>query len=127
MKQNQALNIFKRFDQPSEPKIKVDQNFNPFNDETSKYNSKIWNNSNIIYKELGASNLFNPDSLNEVINDEDIKIFKLNSYLVTSTRNSLIIIDRRAHQRIIYEKLMEKITKEDVSPAIDFPSRFCFK
>ena len=40
----------------------------------------------------------------------------MNSYLVTSTRNSLIIIDQeRAHQRIIYEKLMEKITKSDIS------------
>ena len=117
----------KRFDQPSEPKIKVDQNFNPFNGETSKYNSKIWNKSEVIYKELGTSNLFNPDSLSEIINDDDIKIFQImNSYLVTSTRNSLIIIDQeRAHQRIIYEKLMEKITKEDISSQqLIFPVNF---
>ena len=50
----------------------------------------------------------------------------MNSYLVTSTRNSLLIIDQeRAHQRIIYEKLMRKITKSDVSSQqLIFPVNF---
>ena len=50
----------------------------------------------------------------------------MNSYLVTSTRNSLLIIDQeRAHQRIIYEKLMKKITKSDnSSQQLIFPVNF---
>ena len=50
----------------------------------------------------------------------------MNSYLVTSTRNSLLVIDQeRAHQRIIYEKLMKKITKSDnSSQQLIFPVKF---
>ena len=50
----------------------------------------------------------------------------MNSYLITSTRNSLLIIDQeRAHQRIIYEELMKKITKPDnVSQKLVFPVSF---
>ena len=106
----------KRFEQPVTPKIEVDKNFNPFNEGISKYHSKIWNRPETIYKEVGSSNLFNRDFINEIINDDGNKIFQImNSFLVTSTRNSLIIIDQeRAHQRIIYENLMKKITNSDI-------------
>ncbi|MAR42839.1 MAG: DNA mismatch repair protein MutL [Flavobacteriaceae bacterium] len=117
----------KRSDQPIPPKIEIDKNFNPFKDETSKYHSKIWNKSEIIYKEVGSSNLFNADLINEIISDYGNKIFQImNSYLVTSTRNSLIVIDQeRAHQRIIYEKLMKKITNSDISSQqLIFPVNF---
>ena len=107
----------KRFDQPISPKIEVDSNFNPFKNTTSKYHSKIWNKSETIYEEVGSSNLFNPNLLNEIVSENGNKIFQImNSYLITSTSNSLLIIDQeRAHQRIIYEKLMKKITKSDNS------------
>ena len=117
----------KRSDQPIPPKIEIDKNFNPFKDQTSKYHSKIWNKSEIIYKEVGSSNLFNADLINEIISDYGNKIFQImNSYLVTSTRNSLIVIDQeRAHQRIIYEKLMKKITNSDISSQqLIFPLNF---
>ena len=50
----------------------------------------------------------------------------MNSYLITSTRNSLLVIDQeRAHRRIIYEKLMKKITKADnSSQQLIFPVSF---
>ena len=117
----------KRFNHPIPPKVEVDKNFNPFKDGTSKYNSKIWNNSETIYKEVGSSNLFNSNLINEIISEDGNKIFQImNSYLVTSTRNSLIVIDQeRAHQRIIYEKLMKKITKADnSSQQLIFPVNF---
>ena len=96
----------KRFDQPVNPEIQVDKNFNPFKYETSKYHSKIWNKSESFYQEVGSSNLFDSNFVNQIISDDSNKIFQImNSYLVTSTRNSLLIIDQeRAHQRIIYEK-----------------------
>ena len=117
----------KRFDPPLPPQIEVDKNFNPFKPENSKYHSKISNKSEEIYKEVGYSNLFNSDSINQIISDDGNKIFQImNSYLVTSTRNSLLIIDQeRAHQRIIYEKLMKKITNSDISSQqLIFPVNF---
>ena len=117
----------KRFDQPIHPKIEVDHNFNPFKDGASKYHSKIWNKSETVYEEVGSSNLFNSKILNEIINEDGNKIFQImNSYLITSTRNSLLVIDQeRAHQRIIYEKLMKKITKSDnSSQQLIFPVNF---
>ncbi|MFL2591564.1 MAG: DNA mismatch repair endonuclease MutL [Flavobacteriaceae bacterium] len=117
----------KRFDQPVPPKIEVDNNFNPFKDGTSKYHSKIWNKSEAIYEEVGSSNLFNSNLINEIISEDGNKIFQImNSYLITSTRNSLLVIDQeRAHQRIIYEKLMKKITKSDnSSQQLIFPVNF---
>ena len=42
----------KRFDQPIEPKIEVDKNFNPFNEETSKYNLKFGINLRSFIKNL---------------------------------------------------------------------------
>ena len=71
--------------------------------------------------------MFNSDSITQIIGEDGNKIFQImNSYLVTSTRNSLLIIDQeRAHQRIIYEKLMRKITKSDVSSQqLIFPVNF---
>ncbi len=117
----------KRFERPVTPGIEVDKNFNPFKHETSKYNSKIWNKSETIYQEIGSSNLFNSDLKNEIISEDGNKIFQImNSYLVTSTRNSLLVIDQeRAHQRIIYEKFMKKITKSDISSQqLIFPLNF---
>ncbi len=117
----------KRFDRPLPPQIEVDKNFNPFKPENSKYHSKISNKSEVVYKEVGYSNLFNSDAINQIISEDGNKIFQImNSYLVTSTRNSLLIIDQeRAHQRIIYEKLMRKITKSDVSSQqLIFPVNF---
>ena len=117
----------KRFDPPLPPQIEVDKNFNPFKPENSKYHSKISNKSEAIYKEVGYSNLFNSDSINQIISDDGNKIFQImNSYLVTSTRNSLLIIGQeRAHQRIIYEKLMKKITNSDISSQqLIFPVNF---
>ncbi len=117
----------KRFDRPFPPQIEVDKNFNPFIPENSKYHSKISNKSEAIYKEVGYSNLFNSDSITQIIGEDGNKIFQImNSYLVTSTRNSLLIIDQeRAHQRIIYEKLMRKITNSDISSQqLIFPVNF---
>ena len=117
----------KRFVQPVIPKIEVDKNFNPFEHETSKYHSKIWNSSDAFFEEVGSSNLFNSNLINELINEESNKIFQImNSYLITSTRNSLLVIDQeRAHRRIIYEKLMKKITKADnSSQQLIFPVSF---
>ena len=126
-KSNFEIPYSKRFDQPTYPKIEVDNNFNPFNDGTSKYHSKIFNKSEDIYEEVGTSNLFNSNSLNEIISEDGNKIFQImNSYLITSTSNSLLVIDQeRAHQRIIYEKLMKKITKSDnSSQQLIFPVNF---
>ena len=117
----------KRFVQPVTPKIEVDKNFNPFEHKTSKYDSKIWNRPDAFFEEVGTSNLFNSNLINELINEESNKIFQImNSYLITSTRNSLLVIDQeRAHRRIIYEKLMKKITKADnSSQQLIFPVSF---
>ena len=97
-------------------KLRLIKTLTPLNLKIQSTIQKISNKSEAIYKEVGYSNLFNSDSINQIISDDGNKIFQImNSYLVTSTRNSLLIDQERAHQRIIYEKLMKKITNSDIS------------
>ena len=56
--------------------------------------------------------------------DQAPKVFQLLSkFIVTSTRSGLLVIDqKRAHQRVLYEKFLSSITKRDmVSQQLIFP------
>ena len=56
--------------------------------------------------------------------DQAPKVFQLlRKFIVTSTRSGLLVIDqKRAHQRVLYEKFLSSITKRDmVSQQLIFP------
>lgn len=108
---------------PSSPKISVDSNFNPFKNNLSSYsfesnqnNSQIEFESEIIHKVIEGDNLnFNPTHT---------KVFQLfKKYLVTALPSGLMIINqKRAHQRIIYEKLLSNLSlKKTQSQSVLFP------
>ena len=68
-----------------------------------------------------------PDKRDEELKlafDETPKVFQLlRKFIVTTIRSGLLVIDQqRAHQRILYEKLLTSITKRDmVSQQLIFP------
>ena len=108
---------------PSSPKISVNSNFNPFKNNLSSYsfesnqnNRQIEFESEITNKEIEGDNLdFNPTYT---------KVFQLfKKYLVTALPSGLMIINqKRAHQRVIYEKLLSNLSsKKTHSQSVLFP------
>ena len=107
------------------PSIEVDSSFNPFQNSeiaTSKSSKKNWES---LYSGLEmpteSSNL--QEELKFSI-DQAPKVFQLlRKFIVTSTRSGLLVIDqKRAHQRVLYEKFLSSITKRDmISQQLIFP------
>ncbi len=121
------------------PTIKVDQNYNPF--ETGKSGSKFlsdrkkpknWEN---LYPDVdktgiqennqqGSKNIFG-DFLKSDLNQEshktpgenEKKFWQLNNmYILTPVKSGLMIIDQqRAHERILYEKFLNKYENQKPS------------
>ncbi|HET8753564.1 MAG TPA: DNA mismatch repair endonuclease MutL [Salinimicrobium sp.] len=133
---------------PSIPKVEVDRNFNPFQNEN---NSKSFNNG--YRKEASAGNWeslyvglqqevsgdkfsnlnqieFESDSVTGKLfkssseNESGNTTFQLNKkYIVSSLKSGILVIDQhRAHTRIIYEELLKSITlTAAVSQQLLFP------
>ena len=107
------------------PSIEVDSSFNPFQNSEiaiSKSTKKNWES---LYSGLEMPT--ESSDLQEELKfsiDQAPKVFQLlRKFIVTSTRSGLLVIDQqRAHQRILYEKLLTSITKRDmVSQQLIFP------
>ena len=110
----------------SQPLIKIDTKFNPF--ETDE--SEIIQKSNDIkyHQEISSSS-------NELFNQEDFQnpsIYSsfnfLNKYIVTKTKSELLVIDiKRAYQRILYERILREMNnKTNVSQTLLFPISLSF-
>ena len=107
------------------PSIEVDSSFNPFQNSeiaTSKSSKKNWES---LYSGLEmpteSSNLQEEFKFSI---DQAPKVFQLlRKFIVTSTRSGLLVIDqKRAHQRVLYEKFLSSITKRDmISQQLIFP------
>ena len=84
----------------SEPKIKVDKNYNPFNNEFF-VNENIQNKQDEIIK-------FN-------VNDKNLQPIQFsNKFIIYFANNEINIVhQRRAHKRILYEKIL-KMKKESI-------------
>ena len=107
------------------PSIEVDSSFNPFQNSEiaiSKSTKKNWES---LYSglEIPTENP-NPEEELKLSFDQAPKVFQLlRKFIVTSTRSGLLVIDqKRAHQRVLYEKFLSSITKRDmVSQQLIFP------
>ena len=119
------------------PTISVDTDFNPFKSQTnSNYTPKKeksnWeslyvdtNNSDINQANIVVeSDISQPDLFNDLDETHITKTLQLQKkYIVSSLKNSMIVIKQSlAHQRILYEELLAKITvKEAVSQQLLIP------
>ena len=109
---------------PITPHIEVDSSFNPFKDPS--FSSKPNNdeiegllpelNSNINYQDIEPDNIINVP--------QSSRFFQLFSkYIVCPLQTSILLIDqKRAHQRILYERFLASITtKTSLSQQLLFP------
>ena len=124
--QNTDLDIPYNFKEktPITPHIEVDSSFNPFKDPS--FSSKPNNdeiegllpelNSNINYQDIEPDNIINVP--------QSSRFFQLFSkYIVCPLQTSILLIDqKRAHQRILYERFLASITtKTSLSQQLLFP------
>ncbi|NNF83500.1 MAG: DNA mismatch repair endonuclease MutL [Flavobacteriaceae bacterium] len=133
----------------SQPRIEVDKDYNPFRSK-SEQASKSWQKSasagqwESLYVGLrseggdpqkeGSSFEFESDALaSPLFGDEDTKLelktFQIhNKFIVKAIKSGLLVINQnRAHQRVLYESYLERITvKEGVSQQLLFPKKLGF-
>ena len=107
------------------PSVEIDSSFNPFNNHEKGIINASKNNWESLYSGLEITN--ESDKSEEEFKlafDETPKVFQLlRKFIVTTIRSGLLVIDQqRAHQRVLYEKLLTCITKRDmVSQQLIFP------
>ena len=109
---------------PPIPSIDFDKSFNPFDIflDSTKNIRDITQSS--IEKESSFKNIFE-----EKNNPISFSAFQFkNSYLITKTSSGIVIIDqKRAHQRILYEKFLTELSSENNSSQnLIFPIKLNF-
>lgn len=106
------------------PEIKVDRNYNPFENPLSQ--REIQSNENL-YKSFSEFELENnhPET---ILNKEEFESVEINAfqwqnkYIVTQHKGELLIIDQhRAHQLILFEKLKKSSEENALSQRLLFP------
>ena len=136
------------FDEVSMPEIKVNPNYNPFETQTPA-KSYTGNNSNFSSRPIERTNPTNWQSLYKGLEsdissqpekptDEPVQ-FKIeeqqtakssvqfkNKYILTPVKSGLMVIDqKRAHERILYERLMQVLENHEVASQQQlFPETF---
>jgi DNA mismatch repair protein MutL len=110
----------------SSPPINVDANFNPFKENTSSKNQDTTN-----WEDLYAANLDKteaPKETEDLFNtgfnlDTHMCMQIRNRYILSAIKSGLVLIDQNlAHQRILYEEYLTKITlEESASQQLLFP------
>ena len=108
---------------PLKPSISVDSSFNPFNDDANLYSlESIQKKNKIEFESESIQKAIY--SLNSDFEPKQIKVFQLfNKYLITALSSGLMIINQnRAHQRVLYEKLLSSLSlKKNPSQNLLFP------
>jgi len=116
---------------PKPPVIEINPNYNPFDsDKTESYKSDLierFERENVANWEKLYSALEKGDNIpeqTEKISETGRKFFQIkNKYLVCPVKSGLMLIDqKRAHERILYEKYLECLSKNrSVSQTELFP------
>ena len=136
--------ISQRNAQPKEPEIKVDTSYNPFSTFEKKNVSHDKNSSALNKQGFGQThspkdweNFYeiqeeSKKNQNELI-DEDPQYFKQEfllreRYIITNSKSGILIIDsKRAHQRMIYDEIMNNFVSAPVdSQKLLFPLNIQF-
>ena len=130
------------------PQISVDRNFNPFLESTEnpgpgrsfktnaspgwetlyegltergtlEEGSPQW----VVESESGSASLFESENLDSLGETKSLQVDR--RYITTRVKSGLLVIDqRRAHQRVLYEKFLETLSvAEPVSQTLLFPVR----
>lgn len=110
------------------PKIEIDANFNPFNDHF-KQNQPIKNwgtlyDTTPIFDGNNANSQPNENLFDDQANGSNqVSLQIRNTYILGSIKSGLVMINQNlAHQRILYEEFLTKITlEESTSQALIFP------
>ena len=108
---------------PSSPTISVNSSFNPFKEDSNIYSIDSKESKNQIEFESESTQSV-IDILDFDFNPKQIKVFQLfKKYLVTALPSGLMIINQnRAHQRVLYEKLLTNLSLEKTpSQSLLFP------
>lgn len=133
------------------PQVQVDRNFNPFSEpearSTSSYRKAAKSGASweALYEGLGAAAVAEPGHAQVEIESgapseplldtagllkQDTRgVFQLaRRYIVTRITSGLMLIDQtRAHQRVLYEQLLENITQQEpVVQTLIFPLKLTF-
>lgn len=107
---------------PTIPSIEVDASFNPFQEKAVQIPTKEakWESLYAGLQEEGETN----QQLEMSVPQESTKVFQLfQKYIVSSLRSGLLVIDqKRAHQRILYEHYLSQLTgQKSPSQQLLFP------
>ena len=116
---------FRNKDHQGPPPIEINSSFNPFHKKEGEKNKLIVESWESLYSDLEIPES-ESDSNEELKLDitHSPKVFQLfNKYIVTSLRSGLLIMDqKRAHQRVLYETFLKGITQRDIlSQQLLFP------
>jgi len=109
------------------PKIEIDSNFNPFKDSyASKQNPKNWESLYSTSETFKWSE--NKNSEGDLFDETQKEVSQVcmqirNTYILGAIKSGLVLIDQNlAHQRILYENYLTKITlEESASQQLIFP------
>jgi len=112
------------------PSIEVDSNFNPFKNDSNSHSSSFsfkndpkWEGFYSGLKQEEISSL-NPSQESLIEFSGSPRVFQLFSkYIVCPLKTHMLVIDqRRAHQRVLYERFLNAITnKKGISQQLLFP------
>ncbi len=126
--QNKSMEVPYAFKDKSAvlPPIEVDSNFNPFKNDSNTFSSKKDPQWEGLYSGLQDKEIpsINPPQESLMDISESPKVFQLFSkYIVCPLKTHMLVIDqRRAHQRVLYERFLNAITnKKGVSQQLLFP------
>jgi len=126
--QNKSMEVPYAFKDKSAvlPPIEVDSNFNPFKNDSNTFSSKKDTQWEGLYSGLQDKEIpsINPPQESLMDISESPKVFQLFSkYIVCPLKTHMLVIDqRRAHQRVLYERFLNAITnKKGVSQQLLFP------
>ncbi|MFK5890502.1 MAG: DNA mismatch repair endonuclease MutL [Flavobacteriaceae bacterium] len=123
---NAALDIPYNFKDKatSTPRISVDADFNPFKGDTFKKPSTNWEDLYAVNNTTIENATENEDLFDTGFNlDTHVCMQIRNRYILSTIKSGLVLIDQNlAHQRILYEDYLTKITlEESASQQLLFP------
>lgn len=114
-----------RMDQPVvEPKIDFNPSFNPFKSQTqTRHSSGNWkilyeDNNDTVSSNINKISNFDDVNVATVIDNKNLYIQLQQSYIVTTMKSGLLIVDQHlAHMRILYEKYLREMENNIESSA----------
>ena len=114
-----------RMDQPVvEPKIDFNPSFNPFKSQTqTRHSSGNWkilyeDNNDTVSSNINKISNFDDVNVATVIDNKNLYIQLQQSYIVTTMKSGLLIVDQHlAHMRILYEKYLKEMENNIESSA----------